>query len=78
MSNVIGKVKKAIIGDPRDLTDSSTFSKISLVVFLACGGSGAKAGIREPGHRSYSPNRFCKQRGCKTHCHRVFIAHFTG
>ncbi len=37
------KVKKTIIGNPRDLTDSSTFSKISLVVFFAWIGLGSDA-----------------------------------
>jgi len=40
-SNVFQKVKQTIIGNPRDLSDSTTFSKISLVVFLAWVGLGS-------------------------------------
>jgi len=40
-ANTVIKVKHAIIGNPRDLTDSNTFSKISLIVFLAWVGLGS-------------------------------------
>lgn len=43
MTDVIGKVKKTVIGNPRDLNDSSTFRHISLVVFLAWVGLGSDA-----------------------------------
>lgn len=43
MTDVIGKVKKTVIGTPRDLTDSSTFHQISLIVFLAWVGLGSDA-----------------------------------
>jgi len=43
MTDVIGKVKKTVIGNPRDLKDSSTFRQISLVVFLAWVGLGSDA-----------------------------------
>ncbi|MFA5045384.1 MAG: APC family permease [Paludibacter sp.] len=43
MTDVIGKVKKTVIGNPRDLSDSSTFRQISLVVFLAWVGLGSDA-----------------------------------
>ena len=43
MTDVIGKVKKTVIGYPRDLKDSSTFRQISLVVFLAWVGLGSDA-----------------------------------
>jgi len=63
MSNVIGKVKKAIIGDPRDLTDSSTFSKISLVVFLAWVGLGSDA----LSSSCYGPEEIYKNLGSHIH-----------
>ena len=43
MTNVIGKVKNTVIGNPRDLQDSSTFRQISLIVFLAWVGLGSDA-----------------------------------
>lgn len=43
MTDVIGKVKKTVIGNPRDLKDSSTFRHISLIVFLAWVGLGSDA-----------------------------------
>ena len=43
MTDVIGKVKKTVIGNPLDLKDSSTFRQISLVVFLAWVGLGSDA-----------------------------------
>ncbi|MDD4967934.1 MAG: amino acid permease [Paludibacter sp.] len=43
MTDVIGKVKKTVIGNPRDLKDSSTFRQISLIVFLAWVGLGSDA-----------------------------------
>jgi amino acid transporter len=43
MTDVLGKVKKTVIGNPRDLKDSSTFRQISLVVFLAWVGLGSDA-----------------------------------
>jgi amino acid transporter len=42
-ATVFKKVKQTIIGNPRDLTDSNTFSRISLVVFLAWVGLGSDA-----------------------------------
>ena len=43
MTNVIGKVKKTVIGNPLDLKDSSTFRHISLIVFFAWVGLGSDA-----------------------------------
>ena len=43
MTDVIKKVKETVIGNPRDLKDSSTFRQISLVVFLAWVGLGSDA-----------------------------------
>lgn len=43
MSNVFGKVKKTVIGNPLDLKDSSTFRHISLIVFFAWVGLGSDA-----------------------------------
>ena len=43
MTDVIKKVKETVIGNPRDLGDSSTFRQISLVVFLAWVGLGSDA-----------------------------------
>ncbi|HLP05627.1 MAG TPA: APC family permease [Paludibacter sp.] len=43
MTDVIGKVRKTVIGNPRDLKDSGTFRQISLVVFLAWVGLGSDA-----------------------------------
>jgi len=43
MTDVIKKVKETFIGNPRDLSDSSTFRQISLVVFLAWVGLGSDA-----------------------------------
>lgn len=43
MANVLRKVKKTVIGNPRDLKDSGTFRQISLVVFLAWVGLGSDA-----------------------------------
>jgi amino acid transporter len=43
MADVIKKVKETFIGNPRDLSDSSTFRQISLVVFLAWVGLGSDA-----------------------------------
>jgi len=43
MTDVFGSVKKTVIGNPRDLKDSSTFRQISLVVFLAWVGLGSDA-----------------------------------
>ncbi len=43
MRDLFKKIKNAVIGDTRDLTDSSTFSRISLIVFLAWVGLGADA-----------------------------------
>ena len=43
MKDVFGSVKKTVIGNPRDLKDSSTFRQISLVVFLAWVGLGSDA-----------------------------------
>lgn len=43
MTDVINKVKKTVIGNPRDLNDSSTFHQISLIVFLAWVGLGSDA-----------------------------------
>jgi amino acid transporter len=43
MADIIKKVKETFIGNPRDLSDSSTFRQISLVVFLAWVGLGSDA-----------------------------------
>jgi len=43
MTDVFGSVKKTVIGNPRDLKDSSTFRQISLIVFLAWVGLGSDA-----------------------------------
>ena len=43
MTDVIKKVKNTFIGNPRDLSDNETFSKISLIVFLAWVGLGSDA-----------------------------------
>ncbi|WP_243349865.1 APC family permease [Parabacteroides sp. FAFU027] len=43
MRDLLKKLKDAVIGNTRDLTDSSTFSRISLIVFLAWVGLGADA-----------------------------------
>ena len=43
MTDVIKKVKNTVIGNPRDLADSSTFRQISLIVFLAWVGLGSDA-----------------------------------
>jgi amino acid transporter len=43
MIDVFKKVKETFIGNPRDLSDSSTFRQISLVVFLAWVGLGSDA-----------------------------------
>jgi amino acid transporter len=43
MNDVIKKVKETVIGNPRDLADSSTFRQISLIVFLAWVGLGSDA-----------------------------------
>ena len=43
MTDVIGKVKKTVIGNPLDLKDSSTFRHISLILFFAWVGLGSDA-----------------------------------
>ncbi|MBP1638320.1 MAG: amino acid/polyamine/organocation transporter, superfamily, partial [Bacteroidetes bacterium] len=43
MTDVIEKVKNTVIGNPRDLKDSSTFRQISLIVFFAWVGLGSDA-----------------------------------
>lgn len=43
MTDVIKKVRETVIGNPRDLKDSSTFRQISLIVFLAWVGLGSDA-----------------------------------
>jgi len=43
MTDILRKVKGTVIGDPRDLSDSSTFRQISLIVFLAWVGLGSDA-----------------------------------
>ena len=41
--NIAQKIRHAVIGNPRDLADSNTFSRISLVVFFAWVGLGSDA-----------------------------------
>jgi len=43
MADVFGKIRKTVIGNPRDLKDNSTFRQISLIVFLAWVGLGSDA-----------------------------------
>ncbi len=43
MRDLFRKLKNTVIGNTRDLTESSTFSKISLIVFLAWVGLGSDA-----------------------------------